>query len=144
MRIVCDTNVLVSGILWPSGLPGILVDRIHHNEVHLVTSPRIWNELTRVIAEPRLHRYIAARGGERLIQTQMDWLKMLAEHVTDVPPEKAWLPQDPDDDWVIQCAVTAGAERLVTGDRALLGLEVVEGIPVVSVRAFLSELGAED
>jgi predicted nucleic acid-binding protein len=48
---------------------------------------------------------------------------------------------DPDDDWVVQCALTAKAERIVTADKALLALRQVQAARVVTPRELLDEIG---
>lgn len=48
---------------------------------------------------------------------------------------------DPDDEWVVACALAASADVFVTGDKALLGLHEIEGMPIVSPREFWSRAG---
>jgi predicted nucleic acid-binding protein len=47
----------------------------------------------------------------------------------------------PDDNWVIQCALTAKADRIVSGDKPLLQLKAVEGVNIVSPRDLVDEIG---
>jgi predicted nucleic acid-binding protein len=60
--------------------------------------------------------------------------------VPEVSPTAKWVAADPDDDWVVQCALTARAERIVSGDRALLAVQRVEDVGVVTARQLLGEL----
>jgi predicted nucleic acid-binding protein len=53
------------------------------------------------------------------------------------------IPEDPADERVLACAVEAGADFIVSGDRHLLNLESYRGIPILTIRAFLERLGAE-
>ena len=61
--------------------------------------------------------------------------------VASVEPTSNWLPKDPDDDWVIRCALTAKADRIVSGDKPLLELKAVEGVKIVSPRDLVEEIG---
>ena len=55
------------------------------------------------------------------------------------------MTSDPDDEMFIECAVAAGADFIVTGDKAhLLRLQRVENIPVIRVSSFLGELGVPE
>jgi predicted nucleic acid-binding protein len=71
--------------------------------------------------------------------------KLLVEHpgiefVEPLPPTKRWVLEDSDDDWVIQCAVTAKVDYIVSGDKAVLGLGEAEGIRIVSAARFVDEI----
>ena len=57
------------------------------------------------------------------------------------PPVGNWIPADPADNWVIQCALNASAERIVTGDRRLLDVLAVQTVTILGARQFLIELG---
>jgi putative PIN family toxin of toxin-antitoxin system len=65
MLIVADTNVLVSGILWPRGLPGQLIALVTHGSVSLAVSPRLLEEIERVLDQPKLTRFVAGDSGCR-------------------------------------------------------------------------------
>jgi len=69
-------------------------------------------------------------------------MRDLAEMVRPVESLKVILG-DPDDDRVLECAVAAGAEIIVSGDRHLLGLGIFRDIRILSPTDFLNELGRE-
>ena len=54
------------------------------------------------------------------------------------------VPEDPADERVLACALDAGADLIVSGDRHLLDLGSFQGIPILTVRAFLEQLGEEE
>jgi predicted nucleic acid-binding protein len=71
-------------------------------------------------------------------------LRVLRRFV-QVPAAKAPIPlgiNDPDDEWVVACAIAASAQVFVTGDKALLGLRRVEDMPIISPREFWTQLSA--
>jgi putative PIN family toxin of toxin-antitoxin system len=135
-RLVIDTNVVVSALLW-GGKPLDLLALAEQGEIRLYTSPPLIAELEVTIAKPKLARVLAASG------------RSTAEHVTDYRrlatltrralPEGAW-SRDPDDDRVIACALAARADFLVTGDEDLLTLGEVESVRIVSPAELLTAL----
>ena len=71
-------------------------------------------------------------------------LRVLRRFV-QVPAAKAPIAlgiNDPDDEWVVACAIAASAQVFVTGDKALLGLRRVEDMPIISPREFWTQLSA--
>jgi putative PIN family toxin of toxin-antitoxin system len=64
--------------------------------------------------------------------------------LVELPDAVPRICRDPDDDWVIACAVIGRADVIVSGDRDLLDLEQVGDIPVFSARQFLLRLRGRD
>ncbi|MGA9366233.1 MAG: putative toxin-antitoxin system toxin component, PIN family, partial [Steroidobacteraceae bacterium] len=132
MRIVADTNTVLSGLLW-QGPPRRLLDlaRARERKVSLYTSVTLLAELAEVIARDKFAERVRAAGlsAAELVQDY----ERLAEVVT---PETLPAPvsRDPDDDHVLACAVAAKAELIVSGDkRHLLVLGEYQGIPIRTV-----------
>lgn len=126
MRVVLDTNVLVSALHF-GGKPRRLLEAVLRGEHLLITGGAILAELEAVLVEvcgwspDRAH---AARGE----------LEALAEVVA--PTEVPRICRDPDDDHVLAIASAGGAEVLVTGDADLLSLSSHEGARIVTVADF--------
>lgn len=121
LRVVLDTNVLLSGIAYPGSLPGRILSAWRHGSVEVVLSTFILEELRRVL--PRL----AARHGLSAseIDDLVDVLAIQAEVLEPVEVDGA-LVRDPDDLPVmgtLLAAVRAGnIDYLITGDKDLLAL----------------------
>lgn len=123
LRLVLDTNVLLSGLAYPDSIPGKIVHAWRSGAIEVILSPFILGKLRRVL--PRLsHRHgLSATEMEDLI----DALAFLAE-VIELQPESG--PQgdlrDPHDqpvlDTLIQAQKTGGADYLITSDKGLLAL----------------------
>ena len=132
MRIVLDTNVLVSGAFF-GGLPGQVVDACVRGRVKLIVSPEIWLEYERV-----------GREFTESCPTPMfsQLLALLATRATMVRPASLDAPvcRDPDDDMFVACALAAGADCIVSGDKDLLVLQKTPRVQVLSPRAFLTRL----
>jgi putative PIN family toxin of toxin-antitoxin system len=101
----------------------------------LLTSPVLLEELNRVLQYPRLHRYYDAEIRVRLVA-----LISAVGEMVNLPEEVPRICRDPDDDWVIACAVAGEADVIVGGDQDLLDLGQVGDIPILSTRQFLAQL----
>jgi putative PIN family toxin of toxin-antitoxin system len=123
LRIVLDTNVLVSGVLHAAGPPGRIVDAVLGGDLTLLYDDRLMAEYAEVLARPRF-----AVPADRLA-TLLDALAASGEPVTAEP--LALRLEDPDDLPFVEVALAGGADALVTGNRRhftkarRLGVEVV-------------------
>ncbi len=140
MRIVVDTNVLISGVVQPNRHPGQVIEAVGRGDCTLVMTSRLWSELERTLGYSRVRDFIARHGGETSVPVAVARLQTLVEYVPMESPTMSWLASDPDDDWVIQCAVTGRADVIVSGDRALLALKEAGQIPVMSAATFVEEI----
>ena len=137
MRIVVDTNVLVSALISSGTPPGLLYESWTHGDFELVTSGAQIAELTRVLAYERLRPYILPAEAQALTET----IDAVAFVIDTLPDTR--LSADPDDNAILATAIAAGADLIVTGDKShLLELESAEGIPIVTPRAALRHLDA--
>lgn len=135
MRLVVDTNVVVSAFLW-QGTPGRLLEMAGEKQVRLFTSRVLLDELADVLGRKKLAKSVAATG---LTVPQM--LAAYRKVVTLVTARR--LPQqvspDADDDAVLAAAQAAKADLIVSGDRKhLLILKRFDGIPIVTAAQALA------
>ena len=128
MRILLDTNVAVSGLLW-GGPPGVLIDAALSGRVDLVTSLPLIAELRGVVGRRRFSGRLA-----RLALSAADVVDsyaMLAQIVTPATIAPTIL-RDPDDDQVLAAAVAGCVDLIVSGDCDLLDIRAFHGIPIVN------------
>ena len=129
MRIVLDTNVALSALLW-RGTPYQLLDAIRsRGEVRLFTSPALLEELAEVLTRPSATKRLALIGksAHEVLLDYVEAVEMVEpEHVPRV------VPADADDDQVIAAAIAAGADWIVSGDADLLSMESYQGIPIIT------------
>jgi uncharacterized protein len=111
LRIVLDTNILVSGVLSPAGAAGALLDLALSGQIELVSSPVLLEEL-----EDVLGRFVQ-RPTAAEIRAAVEEISHVVEPVL-VPA----LTDDPDDDQVLAAAVSGQALYVITRDRHLLAL----------------------
>ncbi|MGH7330560.1 MAG: putative toxin-antitoxin system toxin component, PIN family [Polyangiaceae bacterium] len=107
MRIVLDTNVVVSGLLSAFGPPAQIVDLVSSGDVRLVVDERILEEYRDVLTRPQF----------RLDAWDLDaFLSMLdaSEHVIGAPLPFAL--SDPDDEPFLEIAIAGAVDALVTGN----------------------------
>ena len=129
MRIVLDTNVVLSALLW-RGTPYQLLDALHsRGEARIFTSPALLDELAEVLTRPSVAKRLAIIG-----RTAREVLADYVEAVEVVEPEQVprVVPDDADDDQVIAAAVAAGADWIVSGDADLLSMGNHQGIPILT------------
>lgn len=129
MRMVLDTNVLISALISPGGLPDQLLQQREAGQYALVTSEEQLIEVRRVLGYEKLSRFIRPDQATRLLTN----LREAAGIVTSLPSVTA--SSDKADNLIIASAIAGNASHLVTGDRAhLLTLKRVEQIQIISVR----------
>lgn len=137
MRIVLDTNVLVSALLSRDGPPGRLLAAVKRGDVTLITSEEQLQELHRVLG--RLNAQVRPDEAESLV----DGLRAVGVIATDLPDVDD--SPDPDDNPILATAIAGGADVIVSGDKKhmlLLGRvgEIPGEIPIVTARDALNWL----
>ncbi len=116
MRVVLDTNVLVSGLAYPASVPGSIVNAWKQGGLELVLSRYILDEMTRVL--PKLKR-IALSAAE--IRDLADSFMFMAE-IVEPSAKKEKALRDAADQQVLGTLLAAKADYLITGDKDLLAL----------------------
>lgn len=132
MRIVLDTNVLVSGFFF-GGVPGQILTAWRDRRIRIVFSPSIFLEYreTGALLESRY-------GGE-----DFEAFAALILLHSDVVDASEHLPEpvceDPDDDKFLSCAAAGGVRTVISGDTVLLNVSGWRGIEVVKPRSFVEQ-----
>lgn len=129
LRIVIDTNVVVSAVLFPRSVPRQAFDLAIARGCLLASAATI-AELNEVLRRPRLNQYV--EESERLEFLAAMVQQAEAVHVTEVLREC----RDPRDNKFLELGVTGHASHIISGDRDLLVLNPFRGIAVVSPHDF--------
>lgn len=135
-RVVLDTNVVASALLW-GGTPLKLLQAARERRLQLYTSLPLLAELTDILGRAKFAKKIAASG--LTVDQIVDRYAALARLVRPAVIEPT-IKDDPDDDVVLATAKAAQAQLIVSGDRHLLRLGSFEGVEIVSVAAALARV----
>lgn len=136
MRVVADTNVIVSALLWV-GIPhGILV-AAEGARITLRTSPALLEELEGVLRRPKF--------ASRLRELQVDAGELTVRYARlaqVVLPRRVirLVDKDPADDEVLACALASRAKFIISGDTDLLQMRAYRHIPILSPTAFVRQI----
>ncbi len=138
MRIVLDTNLWVSGLLW-RGLPWRLLQLAEAGLVELCVAPSMLTELADVLAYERFQPRLQQLG---LVPEDLMVYALRIVTILDVPEAKeaTMVAADPDDDIFLHTAVAAGAAYIVSGDHHLLDLGEYVRIPILTIQEFLARV----
>lgn len=122
MKVVLDTNVLVSAFFW-DGNERTVLEACLHGEHELATSVFILNELGRVLRE----KFDVPPG------TVAGYVGLLVALAQVVDPEAHLdvIEEDPPDNRILECALAVQAEAIVSGDAHLLDLEIFDGMEIL-------------
>ena len=127
MRVVADTNTVVSAFLW-GGPPAAVLTAAREGRITLHTSPVLLAELEDVLGREKFAARIARIGSS--VAQMMAGFRALAAIVRPAPLEAT--SRDPDDDHVLACALAANAVLIVTRDRDLLDLGTFREIRILA------------
>lgn len=132
MRVVFDTNVLISAFVFPGGAPESAYRAALSGRISLVTSPPLLAELGRVLADK-------FGWEDAMVETAIGQVARIG---TVVRPRDTLsvIEQDPADDRVLEAAREGSADVIVSGDRHLLRLGSWGTIRVVRVADLIAEL----
>lgn len=137
LRIVLDTNVLVSAIIRPGSAPSALLNRWQNGEFLLVTCQQALDELDDVLQRPHIAAkyHITSARRETL-------LSLIREHAILVPGDSITgvVAADPKDDMFVSCVVEGNAKYIVSGDKHLLNLWHYNAVRVWPAARFLAIL----
>ena len=130
MRVLLDTNVLISAILF-GGVPRQLLEAALAGDLDLITSQPLLAELETVLTR----KFEFPSSMTASIRAELEALSEVVE-----PVQRERVTRTVADDVVLATAVAGAAEVLVTGDKELLGMGGYEGIPIQSPRDLANTL----
>jgi uncharacterized protein len=139
MRVVLDTNVVVSAYLSPTGAPAGVFKKWEQHAFSVLVSEPILTEYERVFGYAKLRKI--HRLSSEDIAALIDNFRSLA-HLVE-PETSLELIADLSDNKFLECALAGGASFIISGDAHLLNLGTFDGIPILTASAFLSVLEHE-
>ena len=131
MRVVLDTNILISALMIQTGNPAVIYRAWQGGRFTLLTCAEQLDELRSSLRKPRIAQRIKPYKAGSLVKE----IKELAESVEALPRVRR--SPDPTDDFLLALSEAGRADYLVTGDKSgLLALERHKGTRIVSARTF--------
>ena len=131
MRVVLDTNILVSALIAPAGNPAAIYNSWEQGRFRLLICTELLDELRVTLQKPRIADLIKPYKAGRLVNQ----IKNLAEDVGALPRVKH--SPDPGDNFLLALAEAGNADYLVTGDKSgLLALASHKSTRIITAREF--------
>ncbi len=137
IRLVVDTNIIVSGLITTDTPPAKILDAVKNKKVVLLVSDEVVVEYLRVLNYPRIRKY------KKITDEVMINLAALFVEVTERVEVLSIVKKskDIDDDKFLSLAIDGKAHFLVTGDKAdLLSLKKIDHIPIITAREAVEKL----
>jgi len=134
MIVVLDTNVMISALISAGGPPARIIDLWEAGAFDVASSAPLLEEVKRVLGYDQVKKYLKC-SPEEIDKLLAGW--RTASIYVDPEEELEVIKDDPDDDRVLECAVAAEAEYIVSGDNHLLDLGEYRGIEVLPPAGFL-------
>jgi uncharacterized protein len=136
LRIVLDTNIAISGLVW-RGPPHQLLVALAEDKFTAHTSYALVSEVTR--------KLLGSKLGAELLKRDISAQQLVLSYgalceIVSPAPLTGPVCRDPDDDAVLACAKAAQANLIVSGDQDLLVLQAFDGIPIVTAVQALERL----
>lgn len=139
MRVVLDTNVILSAFLWQAGLKPVY-EAVRSGRLTPLFTPATWDEIVRALHYPKLTRQL-----QRLSISPEEVVQVVASRAEFLIPREriSVIAADPADNHVLACAVEGRAVYIVSGDAHLRALGSFRGIPIVRPAVFVRILRSE-
>jgi len=130
VKIVIDTNVLISAIFW-TGKPKQLLNKVRRGEATFLISEDLLIEFKEVLMRKDKPFKLSLEEAERVV-TEMRGIAQIVH-----PNSQVVVCKDERDNKVLECAIDGRAEYVISGDLHLLGLKSFKGVKIISVMDFL-------
>ncbi len=127
MKIVVDTNVIISGIFF-GGNPRKIIEAVADGNINAYATPEIVEEYMEIIDSMIMRKQ--GKLNQRALSPLFSSLKII-EPISEI--NVCW---DPDDDKFIECAVDSRAIYIVSGDKDLLDIQEYDGIQIITAKEF--------
>lgn len=134
MKIILDTNIIISGLFW-HGTPAKILEKVVSRKLTLCFSESTFQEISKVLNYPKFKSEI-----EKLSFEVGNFLAKLTQKAIIYSNSEVKLntiKDDPSDNRFLECALMSGVKYIVSGDRHLLKLKKFQNIAIISPRQFL-------
>jgi putative PIN family toxin of toxin-antitoxin system len=135
MILVLDTNVIISALISPAGPPAEIFRLWEQDRFFVASSPPLIAELEKTLAYPKIQKLLAQSRSK-----VPPLLRRLQSNSVTVEPEISLdlIPDHPTDNRILECAVAAEAQFIITGDKHLLSVKQYRGIIILPPAGYLA------
>lgn len=133
MRVVIDTNVLISAIFW-TGRPKQLLNKVRHREITFITSKALLDELKQVLVRQDKPFRLSEEEADRIVSAARDLADIIQIS------SRVEICKHQNDNRVLECALDGKAGYIITGDLDLLDLKSFNRIRIMTIREFLIDV----
>jgi len=133
MRVVLDTNVLISGIFW-TGKPKEIINYARKREIIFLTSRHLLRELKNVLTSEQKSFKLLEKDANIILEHLKEF-----GTVCQIKSSFSICKHDADNR-VLECAIDGKADYIVTGDKHLLEIRKFKSIKIITVSEFLKKL----
>lgn len=135
IKAVPDTNIYVSSIFWEMGNPHKIIELAISKKIEIFTTLEILKELEKVLI----------RDFETPEDMAIRQINLVLAYSTLISTEEKInaVKDDPDDNKIVECAVAANAEYIISGDKHLLRLRAYKQIKIVTAKEFCELLSKQ-
>jgi putative PIN family toxin of toxin-antitoxin system len=136
-KVVLDTNTLISGLLW-DGNEAEIIEKAENKEIKLFISPKLIEELEGVLKREKFCKKL--KGKEYTVDKAVSKIALIA---TLIEPTRKIdvIKEDPEDNRVLECAISAKVDVIISGDSHLLNLKAYLGIDIITASEFIKGEG---
>jgi uncharacterized protein len=137
MRVVIDTNVFVSALLSPQGIPSKIFHCWESNYFDLLVSQESLDELARVLHYPKIHKRLHSTEEELA-----EFVRLFQEKATLVLRQETIhaISADVSDNLYLEIGLAGRADYIVSGDQHLLQIKEYRGIAIITPAKFLDHI----
>jgi len=129
-KVVLDTNIYLSGLIWPESLPGQVLKLARKRRIEVFCSRFILDELKKILS---IKFDYPQEFSQRYIEELLKFVKIVKPQVAI-----SVISKKDDDNRILECALKAKADVLISGDRKhILPLKKVDGTQIISAREFI-------
>ena len=134
-KVVFDTNTLISGLLW-DGNEARVIEKAENKEIKLFISPELIEELEGVLKREKFCKRL--EGKEYTVDKAVSKIALIATLIK--PTHKInVIKEDSEDNRVLECAVSAKVDVIISGDSHLLDLKDYSGIDIITASEFIKQ-----
>ena len=132
IRVVMDTNIIVSSLLIREGNPALIFKMFLWGEIENAITTEILAEVKEVFSRQKITKRMSLVKREFILNSLEEFSKKITPGL-----KLEEIKEDPDDNKILECAVAAAVEYIISGDDHLLKKKEFRGIKIVSPAEFL-------